>query len=1364
MAKFSGRQLAHRGARFWAICLEIARAAPQDWRCSLPVWHQLGPNSAEWADFCATVGKGYQTVSEGVRQADLGVGPATAMQQGLLLESTLAGRPWANLEQIVVEGAGPGFTLAAMRTAWMALTARHDALRMVLASDGRGGFGQSVLAVHEPDLAEHDFSGLADDDEAAAVEDYLTQDRQAGLDPREQPGWRVRLLRFGAEHTVMVWTIHHALIDGTSMAIVLEELGQLLAGNRLCSVQGPDFAAFSAGLSRHDKTAAQQFFATMFADGADLVPLASPGPSTLGRMALRGGALSRKQTAALRERVQEMGATPLNAVQAAWALVLARWTGQDQACFGLVDSGRQLMPGLEQTVGCLIATLPFRVRLESQERLGSLLARLRQMTLEMRPHCHASLTEVRRWAGLPGDTRIFETLVMYAHASLPGRMRGLGGPWEDWPVRLIEEGTAAATLAVADEAEMQILIEHDPARIDAEMANSLLAQMMRLLMAIAKADADTPLGELGMLSADEISGLLALGAPDFALAPSEPCLASRFETIAAARPDAPAVIEAGTGRVTSYRDLDRAANGFAARLQAAGVRSGDVVAVRLPRGADHVMTLLAILKLGAAFLPLDPDLPEAWLADLRHRAGASVLVTTEGADLGAELVLAPGAGLPQDMPPTRPAPDPGRLAYVIFTSGSTGVPKGVRGLCGALSAHASATIAAFDLAPQDRVLHFAGLGFDVALEEIFPTLLAGATVVVRDAPSAESIRGFVEFLAREAVTVANLPASFWHVMVEEMARGGFAFGPALRLVIAGSERINPQALRLWREIAPDVVWMNGYGPTETTITATALTLRPGQPLPAGLDEVPIGRPLAHARAVLRAFDGSLTPLGGTGMLWIGGPAVTGGYLGDAPGSQGAFQPDPWSAPDDVSARIYSTGDQARWRRDGQLEFLGRRDRQVKLRGQRIDLYQVERHLVALSGVRLAHVAMIGEPSVQLVAWVVSEAGVTADQITAEAALQMPRAMVPQIIIVKSLPVGANGKIDTRALPAPSDAPNGVGRPDWDSWDSLTQAIAACMAEVLGMDQVPPEAQFSDLGGDSLLALRLVSLIEARTGHALLTANLHHHGSAAALAAMLQSGVTAPRYTIPIQPEGTRPPFFAIHVLGRNEDLFRPLAAALGPDQPVFGLSVGMPRNLDDINVERTARIYFDEIQTYFPTGPVALGAVSMAAYFAYELAQLLHAAGREVRVLAVLDAMGPDGRPALEGAAKFRAHLNQVRLHGLWHFGRVLKNRIDRYRERREALRSAPDQVNAHNLIAANVCAVEFYRPKPYDGPLTVFRADHSFWDSPEALRTGLGWASVARGGLVMHDLPGTHLSILHPGNVEVLAAHLRRLIAEKAG
>ena len=1276
------------------------------------------------------------------------------MQQGLLLESTLAGRPWANLEQIVVDGTLPQFAAGPMRAAWLALAARHDALRMRLVPDAQGGVAQQILP--EPDLvlAEQDLSDLSPEGQTSALQAFLAQDRLTGVDVQARPGWRISLLRLSPSRAVMVWTIHHALIDGASMAIVLEELGILLGGQLLPHDQGQSFAKFSAEVRQTDKTAAEACFVRMFADGADAAPFARLGGDLSGRMATQAASLSLAQSVTLRDWVRAMGATPLNAVQAAWAMVLARWTGQEEVCFGLVDSGRRLMPGLDQTVGCLISTLPLRLRLQGKDSLGDVLARLRALTLEMRPHAHASLTEVRRWAGLSGEALLFDTIVMHAHSSLEARMRGLGGEWADWSVRLVEEGTAAVTLAVADDAEMQIVIEHDPARISPDMAAALLAQVVRLLDEMAKADAATPLGKVDMLSTSETEVLLKLGQPDIALCDAPPCVARRFEAMAAARPEALAVIEPAVGRVFSYRALDLAANALAARLQSAGVAPGDVVGVKMPRGAGHVTALLAVLKLGAAFLPLDPDLPDSWLADLAAQAGARVLVSDRAEALGASVVLAPDLADQQQVPPDRPIPDADRLAYVVFTSGSTGAPNGVRGLCGALSAHGSATIAAFGLQPSDRVLHFSGLGFDVALEEIFPTLLAGATVVVRDEAAAESVRAFVAFLAREAVTVANLPASFWHVLVEEMALTGARFAPALRLVIAGSERINPQALRRWREVAPDVAWMNGYGPTETTITATAFAVMPSQPLPDDLGEVPIGRPLAHARTVLLACDGSLTPMGGTGMLWIGGPAVTGGYLGDLAEAQ-AFQPDPWVP----GGRIYCTGDQARWRADGQLEFLGRRDRQIKLRGQRIDLHQVERQVAALPGVRAAHVAVLQEPAPRLVAWVVTEPGLSADDITAAAGRKLPRAMVPLVICVESLPVGANGKIDRRALPMPrAEVARGTMATS-RVVDPLTRVIAACMAEVLERAHVPPDALFSDLGGDSLLALRLVSLIEQRTGHALLTANLHHHGSAAALAEMLQSGVTEPRYTIAIQPEGSKPPFFAIHVLGRNEDLFRPLAAALGPDQPVFGLSVGMPRNLDDINVERTARIYFEEIQTYFPTGPVGLGAVSMAAYFAYELAQLLHAAGREVRVLAVLDAMGPDGRPALAGRHKLHAHLQQVRLHGVGHFGRVLKNRLDRYRERREALRAAPDQVNAHNLIAANVCAVEFYQPKPYDGPLTVFRADHSFWDSPEALATGLGWASVARGGMTLHDLPGTHLSILHPGNVEVLADHLRRLI-----
>jgi amino acid adenylation domain-containing protein len=1321
------------------------------------IFEEMGLNCAVCCAILGT-GKGSRSVSGVMRRKDLGDlkdEPATAMQQGLLLQSTLADRPWVNLEQIVIEGSGPEFVPEALRNAWRRVAQRHDALRMLLVPDGSGGILQRVLPAADVMMTVLDLSRLKPDAQTQAVDDFLAKDRAAGVDLAMRPGWRVGVLQLSASRVVMVWTIHHALIDGASMAIVLEDLGLCLTGQPLPTNQGQSFAAFSAALQHHDKAEAKAFFSRMFVDGVEHAPLVRR-QAQAGRQALQAAELSLQQSTALRDRVRALGATPLNAVQAAWALVLARWTGQEHATFGLVESGRSLMPGLQRTVGCLISTLPFHLRLHGKETLADLLPRLRALTLDMRPHAHASLTEVRRWIGASGADGLFDSIVMYEHASLSARMRSLGGLWAGCSVRLIEEGASAVTLAIADDPQLRVVIEHDPARVTPEEAQALLRHVTNLLAAMAAADPATPLADLVMLSPEEVQEVLALGQPDAPQSAPLADVARRFEAVAAIQPEVVALMDPAQGVTLDYRRLDRAANAFAAHLHGSGVKPGDIVGLHLARGAAHVTALLAILKLGAAFLPLDPSLPVAWLADRRQQAGARVLVSDDGAGLGADLVLAPDLNDQREAPPDRPPPDASRLAYVLFTSGSTGAPKGVRGLCGALSAHGSAAIAAYGLRPGDRVMQFAGLGFDVALEEIFPTLLAGASLVLRDAGAANSLRGFAEFVAEHKVTVANLPAGFWHAMVEGLGESGLRLPPSLRLVIAGSERINPLALRRWRSLVPDVTWMNGYGPTETTITATAFSLPPGQPLPDDLDEVPIGRPLAHARAVLRAFDGSLTPKGGTGILWIGGAAVTGGYLGDADAAQAAFQPDPWQG----DGRLYCTGDQARWRADGQLEFLGRRDRQIKLRGHRIDLHQLEAQLVLLPAVRQAHVALVTQSAPRLVAWVVIESGTTLQAITEKVVQSLPAAMVPHLVAMESLPLSANGKIDTRALPIPEldSDPAGEG----PAADTLTQLVADCMAEVLGLPFVPPDARFSDLGGDSLLALRLVSLIEQRSGHALLTANLHQHNSPRALALMLQTGLTAPRYTIPIQPHGTKPPFFAIHVLGRNEDLFRPLSTALGPDQPLLGLSVGMPRNLDDINVERTARIYFDEIQTYYPTGPIGLGAVSMAAYFAFELAQLLHAAGREVRVLAVLDAMGPDGRPALTGAAKMRAHLQQVRKHGLWHFARVIKNRLDRHRERREALRTAPDQVNAHNLIAANVCAVEFYQPKPYDGPLTVFRADHSFWDSPEALQTALGWASVARGGLAMHDLPGTHLSILHPGNVEVLADHLRRLMADK--
>lgn len=1273
------------------------------------------------------------------------LGPATDAQAAFM--SALHGEDdrQAHIEQILVDAPADVLELGRLEAAWHGVARRHQILRTVLCL---GDTGQPRLCVHDEagvPLSRIDLAERTPKDQDDAVETYLHRDRRDGIDPTMGLGWRVVLFDLGGGRARMLWTIHHALIDGTSIEILLDELWGMLTGRPPPAALPPQFSDLLAAREL-DLAAAQAAFADMLSDTTIAAPFPQAMQGQQGAMRNLAAALPEEATERLRDACRRIDVTPLNAVQAAWAMVLARWTARCGAAFGVVEAGRP-KSGTDQATGCFISTVPFQVRLDDQPDIGSLLRQLRAMTLRLRPHAHASQTQIRRWAGRTGAEALYDTVVMYQQDSLQARLHRRGCAWTG--VRLIEQGRSLMSLSVHDGADgMGLSLEYDAGRLSDRTARQVLCHLQRLLQEIARARPDTALAALPMLSPEDEAQVLDLGRPAVGADPGPCDLATRFETIAAARGDHVAIAEAATGRSLTYLQLDRMANGIAWRLSAEGVDPGSIVGIALPRSAEQIAAMLAVLKLGAAFTLLDLDQPQDYLRKLVRQVEARVLIADPAmslAETGTSVIAADAAA--EDSPPPRPAIPPDGLAYVTFTSGSTGVPKAVMGLQGALAAHADAMIAAFGLTERDRVLQFAAPGFDVMLEEVWPTLFSGATVVLREPGPARPVQDLLAMADSLGVTLLNLPASYWQQMVTTLSEQDQALPPAVRLVVTGSERVSPVAYRKWRRIAAQVPLFNAYGPTEATITCT---LWKATSLPAEA-ELPIGRPLGHARVLLRASDGTLTPPGGEGELWIGGAAVTGGYLNDSQTTAAMFTPDPWHFGD----RLYRSGDLARWSPEGDLMFLGRADRQIKLRGHRIDLGHIEGVLAAQQGVAQAYVDLDKGPPARLLAWVILRPGATPEAIARRLVGQLPGYMLPRLIQVPDLPVTVNGKVAVARLPRPAAR---APAPRLDNQDPQALGIARCMAEVLDLPQVHTTDDFYDLGGDSLLALRLISLVRSHLGLSMHSTDVMQEPTPEGLARLARSGDDRPRYLIKTQPAGTHVPIIAVHVLGRNQALFRPLSAALGPDYPLWGLTIGVPDARQAIDVSATAQIYFEELQRHFPRQPVCLIAVSMASYFALELAQLLRRAGREVPVLAILDAAGPAGRPTVRGAARLRAHLRQFRRRGLGHLRAVLQHRFGRRPQRRNDLLPAGIDDMA-KLIQANVRAVSSYEPQAYDRPMTIFRADSSFWDTKESLQQGLGWAGIAAAGWSLHNLPGDHLSILAPGNVEALAAHLRQLV-----
>jgi amino acid adenylation domain-containing protein len=1310
--------------------------------------------------------------------------PMTSMQMGLIYESVLVDRPWINLEQIVCRLNDEPIDRDALRDAWASLAARHEALRCVFRWQGLDQPMQFVLKNPPIVLNEVDLSTQDPKTQDQTLAEFLKADRDRGVDLTTAPGWHLTWFRLGARKSVLVWTLHHAIMDGGSWKRVLREVfdgythGIATADPTTAPLSGASFGSYCTELATLATAQAKAYFQNALAgfDAANHVDLGKRPNAESSRKKLIDVRLPVEFGQALAQKAEDTETTVATLVLAAWGLVVARGSNRADAVIGVVRSGRYMVKDTAQTAGCLINTLPTRVKTAPELTIDGLLKSVRADQITLRPFEHASLADLGTWTEVPAGNALFETSVMFDRGTLHQSLTSLGGIWATRSFEVLEEGALPLSLAVYRDENMLCRLEYDPTLYSRASAQRLLGYLTTLLRQFTALSGTTPLSQVQMLSPGEMGDVLDLAAP--VVDPANPfvpldCLVTTFESIAQRRASETALSQIGLPHLVSYGDLDQRANRLAHLLRAKAIGPGDLVALCLSRSVEYVVSMLAVMKSGAAFVPVDPSYPAASIDHMLSDSAASLILTTRadhprGArapllllDQCAEISAQP------DHAPDRTGFDPDRTAYVIYTSGSTGLPKGVpishRALCG----HITAMNAAFEMTPDDHTLQFASLSFDVSIEEILPSLMVGGELILRDSQITESMGAFLQACKDSDITVLNLPTAFWHILVDHMELTGGGLPASVRLLIVGGEAISPTVLARFTALAPDLRCLNGYGTTEATITSTLYDTR-GMKTLGPTEDVPVGRPLAHARTYVLSPDGALAPKGAAGALWLGGMAISAGYLNRPELNATRFCPDPFGAP---QGRMYESGDIVRWREDGNLAFAGRSDRQVKVNGFRIELREIEKALEGIEtvGLCLAAVPDKGTPQARLAAWVTPakpDAPPEPETLCTQIAAILPAHMIPALCVVPSFPKTPGGKVDLAALPNPVSAAQPTDTLDQDA-DPVVKFLCKSFAELLELEHVGPTASFFDMGGHSLLAVRLIGRIEARFEQRLSIAALRNEPTPRALARMLEEGSVTDQNTaiVEIQPKGSRAPIFGVHVLGPNEGFFRPLATALGEDQPLFGLSVGLLTKDSPTSVKDTAALYRVHLQKRYPKGPIALAAVSQGSFIAFELAQQLRHAGRDVVMLALFDAAGPAGRDSLRGRHRIGMHLHLLRCRGLGYLKsafasrmETLQNTLEKQRVKRRGLGGAGDP-SVSQFVAANTLAIEDYKARPYHGPITLFRAQESVFDTAQTIENGLGWRPVAGGEFEMQEVAGGHLSMLQRPYVTGLAQRLAKAL-----
>ncbi|MES2693867.1 MAG: amino acid adenylation domain-containing protein [Verrucomicrobiota bacterium] len=1033
--------------------------------------------------------------------------PLSAMQEGMLYHAlqggTGVGGKDVDVQQVICE-LPEAIDPARFEQAWRELVEKHAVLRTGFEWEGRTEPRQIVWSMAQVRLDFHcvEFGSETEAEVKQGIEDYLVADRERGFKSLAVPALlRVALFRSGAERSWFVTTYHHILIDARSMALMfreaLERYEALVEGREIAATPERPYRRYIDWLKAIDWSASEGFWREHLKGFA--APAALPvarASAQVAQVETKGSAGSAVSAVACGERMlrlpataseglrrtaKQHGVTVNTLVQAAWALVLSRNSGEDDVVFGALRAGRHVpVEGAAETLGLFINTVPVRSRVTETTTVSAWLKALREQWVAIRAYEHTPLTKVQQWSEVAGGRPLFETLLNYQEPSWDASLNALGGKWAQRRFDIRSRPGYPLAIDIYGGETLTVKAFYERARLDDATVVRMLGHFGTILQALAT-DACVTVGELPMLTCNEREEIVVVWNRTQADYPRETGAHLEFQRHAEIAPERVAVTDANT--TLTYGELNLRANRLAQRLRTLGVGTESLVAVCMERSAEMLVAWLGTLKAGGAFVPLDPGYPKDRLAFQLKDCGASVLLTQSRLrpllsmlPTGVTLIDVPADGSGFEAESDR-APevafDSRTLAYVIYTSGSTGQPKGVqiehRGLMNLVTWHQRL----YAVTPADRATHLASPAFDASVWEIWPYLAAGASIHIPDDETRLSPGGLWRWMAEKKITLSFMPTPLAEAAMNE----AWPAEMTLRALLTGGDKLK----RRTPENFPCTL-INHYGPTESTVVATCAVVDP-----RGAENIAptIGRPIANTTAYV--LDRALrpVPVGVAGELFIGGESLARGYLNRPELTAEKFVT--VSVDGAAPVRLYRTGDLVRWTEEGQLEFVGRIDGQVKIRGCRIELGEIEATLQGAPGVResLVITRTTERGQAELVAYVLAQPGT---EILSEAELigylraKLPGYMIPAaIVMLETWPLTPNGKIDRKALPAPAARTAAVDTPLVAPQTATEITVAQVWSDVLGCAKVGREDNFFDLGGHSLLAAQVISRLSAALG-------------------------------------------------------------------------------------------------------------------------------------------------------------------------------------------------------------------------------------------------------------------------------------------